>query len=105
MEIIFEALFAWPFMGLFQGIAGVAWPSENVTIRRLQRLTGVILIAGLISAAVALMAAWLDATPILMPAVVAWLCFIVAGLLGNHIEQTCKQEDSDAHECDAAQKP
>jgi hypothetical protein len=92
MEIILDIII-WPFMGAFGGLAGILWPTEDAEAMRLQRMCKVTLAIGVVFLIAAIVSYYVaTATHVFVSLVVAWVLFIVSGVLGGRIEKICKAE-------------
>jgi hypothetical protein len=92
MEIL-QDLFAWPFFGLLRAIVGVLWPSADANTRKLQRITIAVVVAGIVLLLIGV--AWVWVVPqvyALLPFLGAYLSFVVAGIIGESIEEACREE-------------
>jgi hypothetical protein len=92
MDILLD-LFAWPFFGLLRAIVGVLWPSADANTRKLQRITIAIVFAGIVLLLIGV--AWVWIAPqvyALLPFLGAYISFVVAGIIGERIEEACRKE-------------
>jgi hypothetical protein len=93
MSILFE-LVLWPVLGLVQGVAGMLWPSDQQHIHRLQRWTAGFAATGFAALLVCVAASFLGAPMYLRLAsgAMAYLAFIVSGIIGRRIERHYRAE-------------
>ncbi len=92
MEIILEIVL-WPFVGAFGGLAAILWPTENVEAMRLQRICKIVLAIGVVFLLAAVFLYYVaTGTHVFISLVVAWVLFVVCGVLGGKIEKICKTQ-------------
>jgi hypothetical protein len=92
MEIILEIIIR-PFVGAFGGLSGILWPTEDAEAMRLQRMCKVTLAIGVAFLLAAILSYYVaTGTHVFASLVVAWVLFIISGVLGGRIEKICKAE-------------
>jgi len=90
MEILLHIMFL-PVAGILKGTAGILWPSEDSTVRRLQRVCLAILLAGIAFALSASIVSYVAPSwHVLTLVILSSICFIGAGMIGDTIEGICK---------------
>ena len=95
VELVMELVW-WSGAGFIQAIAGMFWPSDDPQVRRMQRVTLVVVCIGLAATVLGFVLAyfvsmWHSITPF----VVACACFVWCDFLGHRIERRCKDATRD----------
>jgi hypothetical protein len=92
-ELIIE-LVLWPFFGAIQAYVGIAWPSKDPEVRRLQRWTTWFFAIALVAVLAAVVMYYRSAgLASLAPVGVAYMSLLLAGFFGNQIEGRCKKQE------------
>lgn len=95
-EMIFELVFWFvmaPIFGAVQAFVAIVWPSKDPEVHSLQQWIKWFCGIALVATFVAVVMFYRSAGFVTMtPAAVAYVCLIVAGMVGRQVEQRCREQ-------------